>query len=429
MPGGRPRAISLAGRLQTGPLIPSLLEPSSPGGRALHLDVAGGVGGGLPAPHQWWGQLKERVASQHARAARAAPPSAAGAAPMRLHTGARCLPHPEKQSYGGEDAFFVSRKNGGALGVADGVGGWAESNVNPAAYARALMRVACAYVEGARGDALARAAAEGAAAAGADSSRGEGEGEGGSEGGRESDGGAARGRAAAAAYAYAFSGGGSAGGAGGAAPAAAPPAAAPRPRGPDPRAALDAAHRRARCAGSATACVLQLDPARRRLLAANLGDSGFVVARKGAIVARSRPLQHWFDCPFQMGAYPEFVDATDTAANADIFEVPLQPGDVIVAGSDGLWDNAYDDDILALLPQGPSGAQAAADSIAGMARAHACDPEFPSPYTREALQQGYDLSLFEKLRRLTWRDGRVRLGRLTGGKLDDITVLVSVVDG
>jgi hypothetical protein len=30
-----------------------------------------------------------------------------------------------------------------------GVGGWAESGVNPAEYSRMLMRVACAYIEGA----------------------------------------------------------------------------------------------------------------------------------------------------------------------------------------------------------------------------------------------------------------------------------------
>ncbi len=35
-------------------------------------------------------------------------------------------------SYGGEDAHFVSEVGGGAIGVADGVGGWQESGVNPA---------------------------------------------------------------------------------------------------------------------------------------------------------------------------------------------------------------------------------------------------------------------------------------------------------
>jgi serine/threonine protein phosphatase PrpC len=38
--------------------------------------------------------------------------------------------------YGGEDAYFVSSVGGGALGVADGVGGWADSGVNPAGVAQ-----------------------------------------------------------------------------------------------------------------------------------------------------------------------------------------------------------------------------------------------------------------------------------------------------
>lgn len=45
-------------------------------------------------------------------------------------------------------------------------------------------------------------------------------------------------------------------------------------------------------------------------------------------------------------------------------------------------------------------------------------------YTRR-----YDLSWFQKLRGIQFKDGKLRLGKLTGGKQDDITVLVSVVEG
>ncbi|GBF90533.1 serine threonine phosphatase [Raphidocelis subcapitata] len=345
-------------------------------------------------------------------------PPAPAASGMRLRTAACCLPHPEKEHYGGEDAFFLSAAGGGALGVADGVGGWAESGVNPAQYSRTLMRVTCAYIEGAEGEALARAAADGARAQGADNSL-----FGLASGGYD----AAPAAAAAAAggeegYAYAFNNGAASG-----APLAAAPPVAPRARA-DPRAALDAAHRRTRCAGSATAVVLQLDAAKRRLVAANLGDSGFLVARGGAVLARSKPLQHFFDCPLQLGAYPEFVDATDTAAQADVFEVPLRRGDVIIAGSDGLWDNVYDPEVLERLPATPDEAQAAAESIAALARRHASDPEFASPYAKEALLQGFDLPWFEKIKGASFKDGRLELATLTGGKQDDITVLVAVVE-
>ena len=37
-----------------------------------------------------------------------------------------------QRSYGGEDAHFVSDIGGGALGIADGVGGWVRDGINPA---------------------------------------------------------------------------------------------------------------------------------------------------------------------------------------------------------------------------------------------------------------------------------------------------------
>jgi protein phosphatase PTC7 len=151
---------------------------------------------------------------------------------------------------------------GGALGVADGVGGWADSGVNPAEYSRRFMEVAKAYLEG---------SAEFGGKAGAI----------------------------------------------------------------DPRGALNTAHANTRVAGSATACVLQLDKKNGALAAANLGDSGFFVARGRKVAAKSKPLQHFFDCPLQFGSYPEFVEATDTADQAEMFDLPLQVGDIIVAGGGG----------------------------------------------------------------------------------------------
>lgn len=58
------------------------------------------------------------------------------------------------------------------------------------------------------------------------------------------------------------------------------------------------------------------------------------------------------------------------------------------AGSDGLWDNAFESEILQLLPKNADDVQRTADSVATLARQHAADGDFPSPYTREALSQG-----------------------------------------
>jgi hypothetical protein len=80
------------------------------------------------------------------------------------------------------------------------------------------------------------------------------------------------------------------------------------------------------------------------------GDSGFVVLRAGQVVLHSEPLQHHFDCPLQFG-HPTFGTLTDWADNADVYSVEVQPGDVVVTGSDGLWDNCFTEELLQLLPK------------------------------------------------------------------------------
>ncbi|GLC40993.1 hypothetical protein PLESTB_000954400 [Pleodorina starrii] len=279
---------------------------------------------------------------------------------LQLRTSVCYLPHPEKVHYGGEDAHFISDFGGGALGVADGVGGWQESGVNPADYSRTLMQLARAYVEGTDIFHDLASSRQGVLV--------------------------------------------------------------------DPRGALEAAHMHTKVPGSATACVMQLDQAAGVLAAANLGDSGFVVIRDGKELVRSKPLQHYFDCPLQFGAFPEFVEATDTADMADIYSIALRPGDVIIAGSDGLWDNCYVTEIISLLPKSAADVGSAADAIATAARRHASDAEYASPYTREALSQGLDLPWWDKLLGMSFKGGKVHLKQLTGGKMDDITVLVSYVD-
>mmetsp|Transcript_28658 Transcript_28658/g.52680 ORF Transcript_28658/g.52680 Transcript_28658/m.52680 type:complete len:371 (-) Transcript_28658:1403-2515(-) len=271
------------------------------------------------------------------------------------------LPHPDKVHYGGEDAHFLTDYGGGAMGVADGVGGWQESGVNPAEYSRTLMRLSKAYLEGSDiFSEQAEARKEGVLI--------------------------------------------------------------------DPRGAINAAHLHTKVPGSSTACVIQLDQTNRALVAANLGDSGFVIIRDGKNLFKSKPLQHYFDCPLQFGAFPEYVEATDTADMADVYSIPLRRGDVIVAGSDGLWDNTPIPEIISMAPRRPEDVEMCSQRIANAARTHAGDPTFPSPYTREALSQGLDLSFWDKISGIGFRNGKLQMRQLTGGKMDDITVLVAFVD-
>ena len=66
---------------------------------------------------------------------------------------------------------------------------------------------------------------------------------------------------------------------------------------------------------------------------------------------RSPPLQHFFDCPLQFAAFPDFTSATDNAEDAGLYDLPVQEGDLIVAGTDGLWDNVHQDEILSIMQQ------------------------------------------------------------------------------
>lgn len=59
---------------------------------------------------------------------------------MQMVAGGATLPHPDKRNSGGEDAFFVSATRQGAVGVADGVGGWSNNGVDAGEYARTLMQ-------------------------------------------------------------------------------------------------------------------------------------------------------------------------------------------------------------------------------------------------------------------------------------------------
>lgn len=57
---------------------------------------------------------------------------------LKLVSGSCYLPHPDKEDTGGEDAHFICVDEH-AIGVADGVGGWADLGVDAGLYSRELM--------------------------------------------------------------------------------------------------------------------------------------------------------------------------------------------------------------------------------------------------------------------------------------------------
>ncbi|RWW29266.1 hypothetical protein GW17_00006216 [Ensete ventricosum] len=97
------------------------------------------------------------------------------------------------------------------------------------------------------------------------------------------------------------------------------------------------------------------------------------------------------------------------ALTDQVFTFPVESGDVIVAGTDGLFDNLYNSEITAVVVHGIRaglGPQVMAQKIAALARQRAQDKNRQTPFSTSAQEAGY---------------------RYYGGKLDDITVIVSYI--
>ncbi|KAJ0982656.1 hypothetical protein J5N97_010911 [Dioscorea zingiberensis] len=243
---------------------------------------------------------------------------------LKLLSGSCYLPHPDKEETGGEDAHFIC-VNEQAIGVADGVGGWADIGVNAGLYARELMTNSVNAIQ-------------------------------------------------------------------------------EEPQGSiDPARVLEKAYSSTKARGSSTACIIALTD--QGIHAVNLGDSGFIVVREGCTIFRSPVQQHDFNFTFQL----ESGNGSDLPSSAQVFSFPVASGDVIIAGTDGLFDNLYNNEVTAVVVHATRaglGPQVTAQKIAALARQRAQDRNRQTPFSTAAQDAGY---------------------RYYGGKLDDITVVVSFI--
>lgn len=160
---------------------------------------------------------------------------------------------------------------------------------------------------------------------------------------------------------------------------------------------------RSRTPGASTAVIVSLDGTTLRW--AILGDSAFAVLRGGKVVHRSTPQQHDFNYPFQLRS-----KGRDRVADADVGVTPVEEGDVVVVGTDGLFDNVFDDELERVVGKGAEtglSPQSMADSIAGAACEMARRRLAHSPFSVESRRRGKK--------------------RFYGGKVDDITVVVAFI--
>ncbi|WVZ82747.1 hypothetical protein U9M48_029978 [Paspalum notatum var. saurae] len=278
-----------------------------------------------------------------------------------LSIGTHMIPHPRKSASGGEDSLFTASGAGGVFGIADGVSGWAEKDVNPALFSRELMRNSSNFLND---DEVNR----------------------------------------------------------------------------DPQILLMKAHAATSSVGSATVIIAMLEKT-GTLKIASVGDCGLKIIRKGQVVFSIYPQEHYFDCPYQISSEA----AGQTYQDALVCTVNLMEGDTIVSGSDGLFDNIFDQEIISIISES-AGVDESAKALAELARKHSVDVTFDSPYSIEARSRGFDVPWWKKLlgakligmHKLCAKipcsifhltrsvSSLVPKFRYTaGGKMDDITVVVA----
>lgn len=170
----------------------------------------------------------------------------------------------------------------------------------------------------------------------------------------------------------------------------------------------------------------------------NLGDSGFTVYRLtpqgegGAAyrqVFRSKEQTHHFNCPLQLGGGSELVRPLDPAPCAapasqqpppqpkhgERGELEVQTRDLVLAATDGVFDNLFDADMEAAIGEAVAAcgdedaaalAQRCAEEVVRAAKAHAVKQSGVTPFSTSAKDHGLPY---------------------VGGKMDDITVTAAVV--
>ena len=173
--------------------------------------------------------------------------------------------------------------------------------------------------------------------------------------------------------------------------------------------------------GSSTICFGKIIGG--ELMVTNLGDSGLRVLRNRGgrlrVEWKTEPQSYVFNMPYQLSSEKE---ESTKPFEADVSTVRLQSNDIIIAGTDGLWDNLFDEELCAVVEQQlSSGAsfKALAEAVANEAADHSADPDYPSPFMADAVEAGeVQLNLFEQMQKKV----------PTGGKLDDITVVACFVE-
>ncbi|XP_062177421.1 probable protein phosphatase 2C 71 isoform X3 [Alnus glutinosa] len=140
------------------------------------------------------------------------------------------------------------------------------------------------------------------------------------------------------------------------------------------------------------------------LQVANIGDSGFIVIRNGAVFKRSSAMVHDFN--FQL-----LIERDDDPSELiEGYKIDLYEGDVIITATDGLFDNLYEQEIASVISKSLQASLKPQDIA-----------EYLATRAQEVGRSTYV--------RTPFADAAKAVGCVgyTGGKIDDVTVIVSLV--
>lgn len=175
-----------------------------------------------------------------------------------------------------------------------------------------------------------------------------------------------------------------------------------------PKEILTEAYKNTTEIGSTTVVLAILDPHEQKIATTLVGDSSYMILRNKSKLYRSKEQQHRFNCPYQVGTGKDHP-----YMGADEIHSVLH-NDIIIMGTDGVWDNAFDEEIMEIVKENLSDngnledPQNVSQTIAKLVFEHSNDKKFESPFQKNSAA-----------------DKKVRT--YFGGKKDDITVIVSQI--
>lgn len=166
--------------------------------------------------------------------------------------------------------------------------------------------------------------------------------------------------------------------------------------------------------GTTTICSAAFDHENSELEISNIGDSQLVVVRNGKVALEVEAGVWGFNSPNQIGfgIYGEPQGDVDELNIEKRFK--LAKGDVVILGTDGLFDNVFVEKIAEMtsnqVPRTKDGVETLARNLLKEAYKNGLDDNFLSPFAREAIDAGKAPSYYR------------------GGKPDDISIIVACVE-